>query len=163
MSPCDYDPFAKVKEPLRGNRYNTRDELIRAIGQSGGEGWLGFPDLWSGQKLMELIFNSCGEFLWSPECPVSQILSPQLHVGAPGIFSDFLRSVQMLKRLWGAESNGSYRTYSNSGKSATLIPEFAMEDLPSTKLQPWFLHLQWRTCPWAEHSEDDRAVNMEHQ
>ena len=34
MSPCDYDLFAKVKEPLRGTRYNTRDELIRAIGRS---------------------------------------------------------------------------------------------------------------------------------
>ncbi|KAJ4430144.1 hypothetical protein ANN_22354 [Periplaneta americana] len=34
MSPCDYDLFAKVKEPLRGNRYNTRDELIHGIGQS---------------------------------------------------------------------------------------------------------------------------------
>ena len=30
----DYDLFAKVKEPLRGTRYNTRDELIRAIGRS---------------------------------------------------------------------------------------------------------------------------------
>ena len=34
MSPCDYDLFAKVKEPLRGTRYNTRDVLIRAIGRS---------------------------------------------------------------------------------------------------------------------------------
>ena len=34
MSPCDYDLFAKVKEPLRGIQYNTRDELIRAIEQS---------------------------------------------------------------------------------------------------------------------------------
>ncbi|KAJ4438964.1 hypothetical protein ANN_14918 [Periplaneta americana] len=34
MSPCDYDLFAKVKEPLRGTRYNTRDELIRAIERS---------------------------------------------------------------------------------------------------------------------------------
>ena len=34
MSPCDYDLFAKVKEPLRGTRYNTRNELIRAIGRS---------------------------------------------------------------------------------------------------------------------------------
>ena len=36
MSPCDYDQFAKVKEPLRGPRYNTRDELIRAIGVDPG-------------------------------------------------------------------------------------------------------------------------------
>ena len=28
ISPCDYDIFAKVKEPLRGTRYSTRDELI---------------------------------------------------------------------------------------------------------------------------------------
>ncbi|KAJ4445128.1 hypothetical protein ANN_06929 [Periplaneta americana] len=34
MSPCDYDLFTKVKEPRRGTRYNTRDELISAIGQS---------------------------------------------------------------------------------------------------------------------------------
>ena len=34
ISPCDYDLFAEVKEPLRGTRYNTRDELIRAIGWS---------------------------------------------------------------------------------------------------------------------------------
>ena len=32
VSPCDYDLCAKVKEPLRGTRYNTRDELIHAIG-----------------------------------------------------------------------------------------------------------------------------------
>ena len=33
MSPCDYDLFAKVKDPLRGTRYNTIDEL-RAIGRA---------------------------------------------------------------------------------------------------------------------------------
>ena len=31
LSSCDYDLFAKVKEPLRGIRYNTRDELIHSI------------------------------------------------------------------------------------------------------------------------------------
>ena len=34
MSPCDYNLFVKVKEPLRWARYNTRDELIRAIGRT---------------------------------------------------------------------------------------------------------------------------------
>ena len=34
MSSCDYDLFAKVKEPVWGSRYNTRDELIRARGRS---------------------------------------------------------------------------------------------------------------------------------
>ena len=53
-----------------------------------------------------LIFNPCGEFRWSSGGPVSQIHSHHLHVDAPGIFSDLLRSVQILKRDWNAESNG---------------------------------------------------------
>ena len=50
---------------------------------------------------------------------------------------------------------GSYRTYSMPGKTAVLVREFAMEDLPSAELQTRFLCLQGRTCPWAEHSDDD--------
>ena len=61
--------------------------------------------------------------------PVSQIHS-QLLVGAPGIFSDLLRSFQVLKREWGAESNGKPPHLFIPSKTATLIPEFAMEDLP---------------------------------
>jgi hypothetical protein len=30
MSPCDYD-LARMKESLRGPRYNTREEIIRAV------------------------------------------------------------------------------------------------------------------------------------
>ena len=59
--------------------------------------------IWS-KTLMELIFNTCGEFRKSLEGPVSQIHSPC--ADASGIFSDLLRSVQMLKREWGAESKG---------------------------------------------------------
>ena len=92
-----------------------------------GQGWLGFPDLWSGKKkLIQLIFNPCGEFRWSPYGPVSQTRPPHLHAGAPGIFSDLLRSVQMLKRECGAESNGKKIL----SKTATMVPEFAMENLP---------------------------------
>ena len=69
----------------------------RVIGISGSLIWL--------KTLMELIFNHCGEFRWSSEGPVCQLLSPHLLVGAPGFFSDLLRFVQMLKREWGAESN----------------------------------------------------------
>ena len=61
--------------------------------------------IWS-KTLMELIFNPCGEFRSSPEEPVSRIHSLHLHVGAPGFFSVLSRSVQMLKRDWGVESNG---------------------------------------------------------
>ena len=79
---------------------------------------------------MEPIFNPCGEFRWSPEGPVSQIHSPPIHVGAPGIFSDLLRFVQMRKREWGAESNGKLSHLSIPSKTAAWVSEFAVEDLP---------------------------------
>ena len=119
----------------------------RVIGISGSV-------IWS-KTLMELIFNPSGEFRWSPEGPGSQIHSPHLHVGAPGIFSDLLRSVQMLKREWDAESNGKLPHLFIPSKTAALAPEFVVKDLPSAELQPWFLSLQWRTCSWAEHCDDD--------
>ena len=62
--------------------------------------------------------------------PVSLIHFPHLHIGAPEIFSDLLRSVQMLKREWGAESNGKLSHLFIPSKTATLVPEFAVEDLP---------------------------------
>ena len=79
---------------------------------------------------MELIFNPYGEFWRSLEGPVSQIHSPHLHAGTPGNFSDLLRSVQMLKREWGAENNGKLPHLFILSKTATLVPEFAVEDLP---------------------------------
>ena len=94
----------------------------RVIGISGS--------LIGSKTLMELIFNPCGEFRWSPEGPVSRIHSPHLHDGAAGIFTDLLRSVQMLKKESGVwKATGSYLTY-----------------LSLVKLLPWFLSLQWRTC-----------------
>ena len=68
--------------------------------------------------------------------------TPHLHVGASGIFSNLLRSVQMLKREWGAESNVKLPHLFFSGKVAALVPRFAVEDLPSAELQLWFLRLQ---------------------
>ena len=82
------------------------------------------------KTLMELIFNPCGDFRWNPEVPVSQIHSPHLHDGAPGIFSELLRSVQMPAIEWGAERNGKLLHLFIPSKTATLVPEFAVEDLP---------------------------------
>ena len=76
------------------------------------------------------------------EGPVSQIHSPHLHDGVSGIFSNFLRSVKILrpgahtaktfllykctpglKREWGAESNGKLPHLFISSKTAIVIPE----------------------------------------
>ena len=124
--------------------YNT-DGGWRVIGISGSLNW--------SKTLMELIFNPCDGFWWSPEGPVSQIHSPHLHVGAPEIFSDLLRSVQILEREWGAESRKLLHLFTSS-KTATLVPEFAVEDLPLDRTATLVLCLQWKTCPWAEHSDD---------
>ena len=40
----------------------------------------------------------------------------------------------MLKREWGAESNGKLPHLFIPGKTAALVPEFAEEDLPSAEL-----------------------------
>ena len=42
--------------------------------------------------------------------------------------------------LW--KGKGSYRNFSVPGKTAALVPEFAVEDLSSAELQPRFLRLQ---------------------
>ena len=106
--------------------------------------------IWS-KTLMELIFKPCGKFRWSPDGPVSQIHSPHLLVGAPGIFSHLLKFVKMLRDGGVRKATGSYLTYSSLVK---LQPRFLSSQCKSclwAELQPWCLSLQWRTCPWAEH------------
>ena len=102
--------------------FNIKNWGRRVIGISGCL-------IWS-KILMKLIFNSCGEFRWSPDSPVIQIHLPHLLVGAPGIFSDLLRFVKLLKREWGTESNGKLPHLFIPSKTGTYVPEFAMEDLP---------------------------------
>ena len=126
--------------------------------------------IWS-NTLMELIFNPCCEFRWSPVGPVCQIHSPHLHDGDPGIFSILLMSVQMIKREWSAESSGKLPHLFIPSKTATLVPEFveedlplgrttalvlefAMKDLPLGRIAAWSLNFQWKTCLWTELSDD---------
>ena len=82
---------------------------------------------------MELIFNPCGEFRCRPKSPGGQIHSPHLQAGALGIFSHFLKSVQMLKREWGAESNRKLPHLCIPSKTAALVPESEVEDLPLSR------------------------------
>ena len=77
---------------------------------------------------MELIFYPCGEFRYSLDGPVSKMHFPHLHAGAPGNFSDVLRYVQVLKREWGMKSNGKLPHLFIRGRTATLVPEFTVED-----------------------------------
>ncbi|KAJ4450034.1 hypothetical protein ANN_01441 [Periplaneta americana] len=75
MSPCDYNLFTKVKEPLRGTRYNTRDELIRAIGRSirninkdgRANGIRRLPNIWQKEESVPEVGSSSSTRLSSPE------------------------------------------------------------------------------------------------
>ena len=78
--------------------------------------------IWS-KTLMELIFNPCGEFRWSPEGPVSQIHSPRL----PGIFSD--------------AKVGCGKQREATAPIQSLV-----------KLHPFFLSLRWNTCLWQTYN-----------
>ena len=65
----------------------------------------------------------------------SQIHSPHLHIGAHGILSDILRSVQMLKRE--RERGGCRKQWEATATIQTLV-----------KLQPWLVSLRWKIWLW---------------
>ena len=69
----------------------------------------------------------------------------------------------MLKRYWGAESNGKLPHLFIPSKTASLVPEFAVEDLPlgrTTALVPAFAA---KTCLWVEHSDDEPIISGEYR
>ena len=93
---------------------------------------------------MELIFNSCGEFRWSPEGPAIQIHSPHLHIGAPGIF--FFRSFRVCSNA--KESVGCGKKREATAPIESLV-----------KLQPRFLCLRWKTLLWQNCSLGSSACS----
>ena len=128
--------------------------MLYAITKVGAKGDWDFRISGLVKNLMELIFNACGEFRWSPESSVIQIHSPHLQVGATGIFSDLWRSVQMLKREWGAESNGKLPHLLIPSKTETLDPEFAVEDSPLDKTATLVPAFAVKYLPLKDHSDD---------
>ncbi|KAJ4450669.1 hypothetical protein ANN_02098 [Periplaneta americana] len=88
--PCDYDLFTKVKEPLRGTRYNTGDELIRALGRSirninkdgRADGVRHLPNIWQKSKQASLVYRSstrvCVRICVSIRRPEFECSGPQL-------------------------------------------------------------------------------------
>ena len=119
----------------------------------GGEGWLGFPDLWSRKKpwwnwYLIPVVNFCE--VRGARLAKSTLLTSTL---VPfGSSQDLLMSVQMLKREWDTENNGSYRTYSYVLKLQPWFLSLRWKTCLWAELQRWCLSLQWKTCPWTEHS-----------
>ena len=61
----------------------------------------------------------------------------------------------MLKRKWGAESNGKLPHLSIPSKTADLVPEFAVEDLPLSKTAALVPEFAVKTYPWTDYPDDD--------
>ena len=99
-----------------------------------------------------MIFSPCGEYQCSPDGPVSQIHSPHLHAGAPVIFSDLLRSVQMLNRDWCAESNGKLPPLSIPSKTEAWVPEFSVEDLPLSRTEVFVPEFAVKDLPFGQNT-----------
>ena len=141
--------------------FNPCGELLSYWGRS----VIGFSVslIWS-KTLMELIFNPCGELLsyWGRSVigfSVSLIWSKTL---MELIFNPCgeVRRAQLAKSILLSSTLvplGSFKVYSDAnekagcgkqpyliipGKTAALIPKYAVEDLPSTELQSRFLRLQ---------------------
>ena len=92
--------------------------------------WLGFPDHWSGQKPW---WNRYLTLWWISEVQRAQLAKFTLLTSTVvplGSFSDLLRSVQMLNKEWSTESNRKLPHLFIPSKTATLVPEFAVENLP---------------------------------
>ena len=97
------------------------------INKYGGEGWLGFPDLCSGQKswwnwYLTPVVNF-GEVRRAQLAKSNLLTSSLVPLGSLKVF-------QMLKREWGAKSNRKLPHLFIPSKTATWVPEFAMEHLP---------------------------------
>ena len=61
-------------------------------------------------------------------------------------------SVQMLKREWGDEINGKLPHLFVPSTTATMVPEFAVEDLPLDRTAILIPEFAVKDLPWAKHS-----------
>ena len=117
--------------------------------QEGGEGWLGFPDLWSGQKPWWRLYLTpvvnFGEVRRAQLAISTLFTSSLVPLGSFKVCSDAKERVGCGKATW------SYRTYSSLVKLQPRFLSLQWKTCLRAELQPWCLSLQWMTCPWAEH------------
>ena len=109
--------------------------------KKGGEGWLGFLDLWSGQKpwwnrYLTPVVNF-GEVQ-----RITRVLNNSLNIKIRNIYIYIYIYIHTYIYIY------CRKKLVIPGKTAALFPEFTVE------LQPRFLYSLWRTCPWAENFDD---------
>ena len=131
--------------------------------------------IWS-KTLMELIFNPCGEFRWSPEGPVSQIpLSAPPRWCPWDLFRSFnfcsdakermgcgkkreaTAPIQSLVKLqpwsWACGERTSF------DRTAAMVPALAVNDLPLGRTLWWWLLLWWYSNKIWRSTNQEFAIN----
>ena len=119
----------------------------------GGEGWLGFPDLWSSQKLwwnwyLTTVVNF-GDVRRAQLAKSTLLTSSLVPLGS---FRSFKVCSDAKERVGRGKQRESYRTYSSLVKLQPSFLSLQWKTCLWAEMQPWCLGLQWRTCPWAEHT-----------
>ena len=64
----------------------------------------------------------------------------------------------MIKREWGAESNGKLSHLFIPGTAATFVPEFAVGDLPLGRTVAMIHVFAVKDCPWAENTNAELFI-----
>ena len=115
----------------------------RVIGISGH--WSGQKPWWNWYLTPAVNFGEVRRAQLAKSTLLSSSLVP------PGIFSDLLRFVLMIKREWVQKARGRCRTFKSLVKLQPWFLSLQWKTCLWAELQPWCLSLKWRTCPWAEH------------
>ena len=134
---------------------------------TGGEEWLEFPDLWSGQKpwynwyLIPVVNFGVIRKAQLPQLAKSTLFTSTLDPW--DLFRSFKvcpdakerkRERERESGVW--KSRGSYRTYSSPVKRQPWFLSLGCKTCLWTELhEALVLSLQWKTCSWTEHSDDE--------
>ncbi|KAJ4438703.1 hypothetical protein ANN_14650 [Periplaneta americana] len=160
MSPCDYDLFAKVKEPLRGTRYNARDELIRALGWSirninkdgRADGVRRLPNIW--QKLV--IYTDAAPYMITAIKLLKVFYPALLHITC---LAHAMNRVAKTIRLEYPQVNKLVSTIKKVFIKAPTRIQLFREQLPNVPLPPEPILTRWGTWLqaveyYSKHLED---------
>ena len=123
--------------------------IINQLIMVGSERWLGFPDLWPGQK-------PWWNWYLTPAVNFGEVRRAQLAKST--LFISTLVPLRSFKVCSDAKERvrcGKKREATAPIQSLVKLQPWFLSLRWKTclwiELQPRFLRLQWRTCPWAEH------------
>ena len=127
------------------------------------ERWLGFPDLWSGQKpwwnwYLTLVVNF-GE-VRRAQLAKSRVLTSIML----GLLGSFKVCSDAKERMWCGKQREANAPIQSLLKLQPWFLSLRWKSCLLAEMRPWCLSLQRKTCPWTEHIyiyyKDDNTIIM---